>query len=133
MTYLLDGNLLTALALESHEHHLRAKKWFESHRDPFATCSVTEGTLLRLHMRFAQDASASAAWSTLRKIRALAGHEFWADAFSYEEVAFAGISGSRQITDAWLAELARRYGGRIATLDTGLARLQADVALLIPN
>ena len=62
MTWLLDGNLLVALAIDSHVHHERALRWFDSMSEPFATCAITEGTLLRLHMRFAADKSVAAAW-----------------------------------------------------------------------
>ncbi|MFP4283065.1 MAG: hypothetical protein ACLFU2_10615 [Opitutales bacterium] len=41
------------------------------------------------------------------------------------------MNGRRQVTDAWLAELARREGGRLATLHAGLAALHADVAELV--
>jgi predicted nucleic acid-binding protein len=38
----------------------------------------------------------------------------------------------RQVTDACLAQLARHYGGRLATFDEGLAALHSDVAEPIP-
>ena len=46
MTYLLDGNVLVALVIKSHIHHRLAKDWFCQSSEPFATCSVTQGTLL---------------------------------------------------------------------------------------
>ncbi len=55
MTWLLDGNVLVALAIDSHEFHARARTWFDAQTEPFATCAVTEGTLLRVHMRLAVD------------------------------------------------------------------------------
>jgi uncharacterized protein len=61
-----------------------------------------------------------------------ADHIFWDDGFSYTEVLFANISGSKQVTDAWLAELARRHNAKLATLDVALAALHSDVAFLIP-
>ena len=63
MTRLLDGNLLVALVMETHVHHERAHRWFAASKkkDRFATCAVTQGTLLRLHMQTAQDRSAAAA------------------------------------------------------------------------
>ena len=41
--------------------------------------------------------------------------------------------GHRQVTDAYLAAPARKHGGRMATLDRGLAALHLDVADLIPT
>lgn len=61
MTWLLDGNVPVALAIDSHVFHDRVRKWFDALADPFATCAITEGTLLRVHMKLAVDTSASAA------------------------------------------------------------------------
>ena len=131
--WLLDGNLLVSLTIDTHEFHSRAQRWFDSQVEPFATCAITEGTLLRVHMRVAQDSSAMAAWSVLEAIHAMPDHVFLDDGYSYREVALANISGSNQVTDAWLAELARRHGAQLATLDAGLALLHPDIAILVPT
>jgi uncharacterized protein len=131
--WLLDGNLLIALAIDSHEFHDRALRWFDSQTGPFATCAITEGTLLRVHMTVAQDSTAAAAWSLLEAIHDMPDHVFWNDGFSYREVPYASLTGSKQVTDAWLAELARRRGAQLATLDTALASLHSDVVFLIPK
>lgn len=131
MVWLLDGNVLTALTIRSHVHHQQALKWFYSEPRDFATCAVTEGTLLRLHMMKAADGSADAAWKTLLLLRRMPGHHFWDAGFSYTEVPLVGIQGHRQVTDAWLVELACRQGGRLATFDTGLAIEHPDVADLL--
>jgi len=68
----------------------------------------------------------------LEAIHAMPDHVFWTDGFSYRGISFANISSSRQVTDAWLAELARRHGAQLATLDAGLAAQHPDVSLLIP-
>ncbi|MDT5196157.1 MAG: uncharacterized protein QOH20_2911, partial [Mycobacterium sp.] len=39
----------------------------------------------------------------------------------------------RQVTDAYLAQLARSRGGQLVTLDSGLAHLHGDVAVLVPT
>ena len=131
--WLLDGNLLVALAIDSHEFHDRAQQWFDLQTGPFATCAITEGTLLRVHMTVAQDRSAAAAWSVLESIHDLPDHVFWNDGFSYREVQFANLAGSKQVTDAWLAELARRHHAQLATLDAALATLHSDITFLIPK
>ena len=59
-------------------------------------------------------------------------HEWWGDSLSFLYVPHRHLQGSTQITDAWLAELARRRKGRLATLDSGLAALHSDVAVLLP-
>jgi predicted nucleic acid-binding protein len=131
MIWLLDGNLLTALVISSHEHHDRAMAWFYAQPRRFATCTVTEGTLLRLHMMFAPDTSASAAWTTLGHLRQMQNHEFWQDGFSYLEVSHQELTGHRQVTDAWPAELARKHSARLAPLDRRLAAVHPDVAELV--
>jgi uncharacterized protein len=69
----------------------------------------------------------------LARIKSISGYEFWTDDVSYDSVSFAGVMGHRQVTDAYLAGLARSKGGRIATFDTGLASAHSDVAVLIPK
>ena len=74
---------------------------------------------------------------TDQALRALHGltsrstHRFWPDVLPYTEAAMTGVMGHRQVTDAHLAALARRYGGRLATFDLGLASLHADVATVV--
>jgi uncharacterized protein len=134
MTWLLDGNLLVALRIDTHIGHDAGQRWFSRYRrDRFATCPVTQGTLLRVHMRLALDGSVDAAWEALREINEHPRHEFWADNFSYLEVPHRLLQGPSQVTDAWLAELARRRKGKLATFDQALVALHRDVAVLVPS
>ncbi|MBI4703342.1 MAG: VapC toxin family PIN domain ribonuclease [Deltaproteobacteria bacterium] len=134
-TWLLDGNLLVALRIDTHVHAERAHRWFRALAagDRFATCAATEGTLLRLHMMAAVDGSAAAAWQALSEVRAHPLHVFWDAGFSYEQVPHRHLQAHRQVTDVWLAALARRRRGRLATLDGALAALHQDVADLLPT
>lgn len=133
MTWLLDGNVLVAMAIPGHVHHHRVHRWLAAIReDTFATCPVTEGTLLRLHMQFADDKSTSAAWSYLESLHAHSRHEFWPDGFSHLEINSLRITGHRQVTDSWLAALAFRKDGKLATLDESLAVLWPDSVMLVP-
>lgn len=134
MTWLLDGNVLVALRIDSHLHHDRVHRWLATlTRDRFATCVLTQGTLLRVHMKTAADGSAAAAWQALSDVTAHPTHEWWGDALSFLDVPHRHLQGSAQVTDAWLAHLARRHRGRLATLDSALAALHADVAVLLPS
>lgn len=101
--------------------------------DAFHTCSVTEGTFLRLHMMLATDTTSAAAWKNLALIQSDPMHRFIDDGFSYENVSNKGLQGHKQVTDAWLAQLARRHGARLATLDAGLVAAHPDVGFLIPE
>jgi toxin-antitoxin system PIN domain toxin len=136
MTWLFDGNVLAALVLEGHVHHVRVTQWMTARsgwEDSFATCATTQGTLLRLHMMYASDKSAAAAWRTLAVLESHPSHVFWNDGFPCRQVACQSISGPKQVTDAWLAELARRDGAQLLTLDEGLVALHSDAAVLLPE
>ncbi len=133
MSWLVDGNALISLTIQSHPLHPRAKTWFENLTETFHTCSVTEGTFLRLHMRLAANTSAEEAWKNLVLIQSDSMHRFIDDGFSYTQVSTKSLHGHKQVTDAWLAQLARRHGTRLATLDAGLVAAHADVGFLIPE
>ena len=133
MTWLLDGNVLVALRVDSHVHHHRVHPWFATlKRDRFSTCVLTQCTLLSVHMKTAADTSAAAAWQALKEVAAHPKHEWWGDSLNFLNVPHRHLQGSAQVTDAWLAELARQCKGRLATLDSGLAVLHEDVAVLLP-
>jgi hypothetical protein len=67
----------------------------------------------------------AAAKETLANITDLPRHRFWPDSLPYEDVRMQGVIGHRQVTDAYLAQLARTNGGRLATFDEGLAACTA--------
>ena len=131
MTYLLDGNVLIAMAIVNHLHRQRCLSWF-SGIESFSTCPVTEGTLLRIHKQQAVDQSIAAAWQTLQAYHAHPRHIFWPENFSYTEINPTRLTDHRQITDTWLAELARHKGGKLATLDTALHVLWPESTILVP-
>jgi len=133
MSWLLDGNVIVALLIDTHPHYQRATTWFSTLIDPVVTCAVTEGTYLRLHMQMAADRSARAAWQSLADFQANPRHRFIDDGFSYEHVSNKGIQGHKQVTDAWLAQLARRQNIMLATLDARLVAAHVDVGFLIPE
>lgn len=130
--HLLDGNVLVALADEAHVHHPAAVNWFAGRNTPFATCPITQGTLLRMLLRHGAVDTAAQAGDVLSQLCAHPRHEFWAADLDYTEVSWSGVLGHRQVTDAYLAALARARSGRLATFDQGLAALHGDVAELIP-
>ena len=130
MTVLLDANVLTALLVAEHVHHKSAEEWFAGTSDNFATCPITQGSLVRLLIRDGQ--SAETARNVVRNVSAHPRHEFWPDDLSYSEVPTAGIVGHRQVTDAYLAHLTRARHCRLATFNEGMAKLHHDVVDLIP-
>ena len=54
----------------------------------------------------------------------------WPDDASYLDLPTRGINGHRQVTDAYLALLAAKHGGVLATMDRALAATQQGVLLL---
>lgn len=131
MTTLLDENVLIALVVADHVHHNVAEEWFVGSDDTFATCPITEGSLLRLLIREGQ--TATAARAILDAVKDSERHEFWPDVVSFSDVPLNGVLGHRQVTDSYLAQLARSHEGRLATFDHGLAKLHPDVADLLPT
>jgi uncharacterized protein len=127
---LLDASVLIALAVDNHVHHGHAEAWFIASGTGFATCPITQGSLMRLLIREGQ--TAGSARSVLQEITSNPRHELWPDNASDHDIPVTGIIGHRQVTDAYLAHLARSYSARLATFDQALAKLHADVADLIP-
>lgn len=129
MTSLLDANVLIALTVDDHVHHSAAQSWFSELDDDFATCPITQGSLLRLLLRNGQPVAT--ALQLLGKLTSNSHHAFWPDRLGYDSVRMAGVVGHRQVTDAYLAGLARDRHGKLATFDGGLAELHSDIATLI--
>ncbi|HET7268966.1 MAG TPA: TA system VapC family ribonuclease toxin [Oleiagrimonas sp.] len=131
MAHLLDASVLIALFDGSHVHHRPVRQWFVNHAQAFATCPIVEGALTRWIVRIEGAGGPMAAVRELRKLAADPRHQFWSDDLDYAAVRWDGVLGHRQVTDAYLAALARKHDGRLATLDRGLAALHDDVAELI--
>lgn len=125
MTHLLDGNVLVALSVEEHVHHVAAQRWLAG-GTRFATCPMTQGTLVRFLVR--AGVASDDAVAVLRTITDHRQHDFWIDDLAYTEVELTRVVGHRQVSDAYLAQLARDRNGRVLTFDRGLAALHPDVA-----
>lgn len=128
--HLLDGNVLVALVVPEHVHHDAARSWFRG-SGRFATCPTVQGTLLRLLLR--QGSGITTARAALGAVVGHPRHEQWLDDLTYAEVDLSKVFGHRQVTDAYLAQLARERGGRVVTLDRGFAAASPDVAELISD
>jgi uncharacterized protein len=130
--YLLDINVLIALAWPSHVHHRPAQRWFrDRHQAGFRTCPFTQTGFVRISSNpdFTRDAvSPKQAVALLGNITALPDHAFWPDDLPLERAIHKDqyITGHRQIMDAYLLALAIAHGGRLATLDRGILLLSGD-------
>jgi uncharacterized protein len=123
--------MLIALLVDDHVHHEAAETWFAGMTGNFATCPITQGSLMRLLIREGQPAAVARA--VLSGAAASPRHEFWPDGIPYTDVPTPGIVGHRQVTDAYLAQLARSHQSRLATFDQAMAKLHDDVADLVPS
>ena len=124
--WLLDGNVLLALSSVTHPHHEVAQRWFAT-ASRFATCPITQGTLLRNFSHGSRGAALPAAWNALDGFLDHPNHEFWPDDIDYRAVDPTRLIGGGQVTDAYLAALARHNKGRVATFDRGFAAQHPDV------
>jgi len=129
MTFLLDANVLIALTTAEHLHHERTERWAER-VDRFAVCATVEGAWMRFAVRLG--ARPEDGKKLLVALRSRPGFEFWHESISYVDVDTRHIQGHRQVTDAYLAGLARSRGAVLATLDQGLAEDCPDSTFLVP-
>jgi uncharacterized protein len=127
MTYLLDVNVLIALADPAHVQHDSAHDWFAGEGSKaWATCPITQNGLLRIvgHPRYPNSPGTPAAVADiLKSFCALPGHVFWPDAISLGDDKHADTSrmlSSAQVTDSYLLALATSNKGRLATFDRRL-------------
>ena len=119
LTYLMDANVLIALAVRDHQFHETAQRWLDTVAH-VAVCPVTEGALVRFLLR--EGESASVAQALIAAVRGFAKSEFWQDDLSYADIDLGGVYGHRQVTDSYLVALTvARPHSRLATLDRALA------------
>jgi toxin-antitoxin system PIN domain toxin len=127
--YLLDTNVLIALAWPNHVHHKEATDWFlRKAAAGFRTCPITQTGFVRISSNpsFTPAAVSPAdALALLDRITRLPGHDFWPDDLAAAEAFAAGplLGTHRQVTDVYLLALAAAHDGILATLDRGIAAL----------
>ncbi|MFZ4775490.1 MAG: TA system VapC family ribonuclease toxin [Terrimicrobiaceae bacterium] len=120
--FLLDVNVLIALADPSHVHHQAVSSWFSRHqRDGWATCPLTENGVLRIigHPNYPKGpGSPEATRPLLELLLAQPGHQFWADTISLvSSRRYPGLPAAKHLTDFYLLALAIEHGARLATID----------------
>ena len=125
--FLLDANVLIALAWPEHEFHEKAGRWFARHsRNGWATCPFTQSAFVRILSNPAFSADALTPANALRVLESNLDsptHHFWPDSISVPEAlknVEGRLTGHRQTTDAYLLGLAIHHRGKLATLDKGI-------------
>ena len=136
-TYLLDVNLLLALADPMHLHHDAAHQWFKTvGRQSWATCPTTENGFLRIasNPKYPnRPGDVATVLAILRQFCALDGHTFWGDSPSIRDILqVEAVLTHNHVTDIYLLGLAVHNNGKLATLDQRIstsAVKDGDVAL----
>jgi toxin-antitoxin system PIN domain toxin len=127
--YLLDTNVLLALAWPNHMHHRDAVEWFRARgARGFATCPLTQTGFVRISANpsfTAQAVTPAEAIGLLSRLTALPGHRFWPDDLPLADACPVDglLATHRQVTDAYLLALAGAHDGVLATLDRGIQPL----------
>lgn len=88
-----------ALAYPQHVHHRAARQWFRQQAGAFATCPITQGTLLRMLLHHGAVPKTEDALAVLRGFVEHPRHCFWADTLGYLGADMKGVIGHRQVTD----------------------------------
>jgi uncharacterized protein len=140
--YLLDVNVLIALAWPEHRLHSVARAWFaQNSAKGWATCPFVEVAFVRIVSNpafSARSISVAEAVDGLRMSLRDSAHQFWPDSISFLEAAQLiedRLTGHQQITDAYLVALAMKNRGKLATLDRGILKFAPAraVEVIRPN
>jgi toxin-antitoxin system PIN domain toxin len=128
--FLLDVNVLVALAWPGHQAHQKAQRWFARHSSKgWATCPMTQAGFVRIVSNRAFSPLAVTPAEAVRGLQISISdphHQFWKDDLSLAEALSASqakLFGHKQITDAYLLALAIHRKGTLATLDGGMRSL----------
>jgi uncharacterized protein len=131
MTYLLDVNVLLALAWPSHKHHDAAHAWMTAvPRRSWASCAITQLAFVRLSANprvVGVPLAPGKACKLLAQNTDLPTHKYWDDSPAPSHVLqhfSERLLGYRQTTDAYLLALVlARREAVFATFDMGLRSL----------
>lgn len=125
MIRLLDVNVLMALLWENHEEHERARRWLRMVKE-FATCPLSQLGFARIsaHPLLGFGMSPEQAFGVLRRFLADPRHHFIPDDLSCDDrvLLTESIPTANDVTDHYLASLARQHGLALATFDEPLSR-----------
>jgi hypothetical protein len=130
--YLLDVNVLIALAWDDHVHHVRAHAWFAKLTDEsFATCNVTQSGFVRVSLNpnaVHCQIGITDTFEMLKSFTTHPNHRFCEDgALQTDLPTWQSVATHAQVTDTNLLLIAHRNGRKFVTLDGGIRnRLQGE-------
>jgi toxin-antitoxin system PIN domain toxin len=132
-SFLLDVNVLIAMAWPTHRAHEKVQEWLGRHaREGWATCPLTQTAFVRILSNPAFSPNALTPADALALLQANLGHpahRFWPDDLSLVQALepFAPrLAGHQQVTDAYLLRLAMHKKGKFATMDRAVRALLPD-------
>lgn len=124
MRYLLDINVLLALAHTGHTLHSKAIAWYATvakSATGFHTCSITELGFVRISVITALQPDIDSAKLALDALKSSSKVRFELIA---DDIGVAQLPGfvkkPQAVTDGHLSELARKHSLRLVTLDRGI-------------
>ena len=139
-TYLLDVNVLLALAWPNHLYHDRAHEWIAAEKNrSWATCPTTQSSFIRLSLNpkvIGRNVFPEQVLDLLDANLSSSNHVFWRETISTTKI-LRGLAdnlvGHRQITDAYLLGLAHQKRGILATFDRGIGSMLSPASLYQAN
>lgn len=124
MKYLLDVNVLIALAEPEHVHHRAAMKWFNTPGLDWGLCAFSEAGFLRVATNPKAGAhTVEESTAVLANLTDHPGYRYWPITASWTALAAPfreRIFGHQQIADAYLLGLAVKEKGVLVTLDKAI-------------
>ena len=120
--YLLDINVLLALADPFHIHHEPAHRWFHDvGATRWATCAITANGFVRIASNPQypnRPGSSGAVLELLRQFCLHPGHHYWRELPPLSDMVAPQFTFThQQITDLYLLGLAVHYRGKLASFD----------------
>jgi toxin-antitoxin system PIN domain toxin len=120
MSHLLDVNFLLACGWRSHVQHAAARAWLER-QSAFTTCPLTELGFIRVSLSPGYRAALADAQAALADITLKRQARFVPDGLPAAKLP-AALHTHAEVSDAYLVELARAHGLKLATLDDDLCK-----------
>jgi hypothetical protein len=139
LKYLLDVNVLIALAEPKHVHHQAVMRWFNTPGLDWGLCAFTEAGFLRVATNpIAASYTVAESTAVLASLTSHPGYRFWPITAGWVHLAAPfqeRVFGHQQITDAYLLGLAVKENGVLVTLDKAIkflagARYSKNVLIL---
>lgn len=128
--YLLDVNLLIALAEPTHIHHRLVMKWFNTPGLDWGICAFSEAGFLRVSANpKAGSYTVEDATAVLKGLVNHPGYRYWPITAGWSDLTEPfrdRVFGHQQVTDAYLLGLAVKEHGVLVTLDKAMKFLAGE-------